>query len=112
LGKLRYGVTEYELDDRTLAHIQVVVGMKLRRGENFFLSWRNPSSGSGRQSIWIDNGLTLAFEYSAGTVPKINREWTETLASSAASAFGLQVTDENGDLINISEAQARSKTPE
>ncbi len=104
MGKLRYGVTDYELDDRVLAHIQVVVGMKLRRGENFFLSWRKPTSGRpGRQSIWVDNGLHLAFEYEGATIPSINRDWTETLAASAATTFGLQVTDENGDLINPTE---------
>ena len=101
MGKLRYGVGVYELDDRVLAHIQVVVGLKLRRGENFFLSWRNPQTdGAGRQSVWIDNGLHLAFEYTSGVIPPINREWAETLASSAATTFGLQVTDENGELIN------------
>lgn len=102
MGKLRYGVGVYELDDRVLAHIQVVVGLKLRRGENFFLSWRNPQTdGAGRrQSVWIDNGMHLAFEYESATMPPINREWAETLASSAATTFGLQVTDENGGLIN------------
>jgi hypothetical protein len=105
VGKLRYGVGVYELDDSVLAHIQVVVGLKLRRGENFFLSWRNPQTDrSGRQSVWIDNGMHLAFEYESGVIPPINREWAETLASSAATTFGLQVTDENGDLINAAEA--------
>jgi hypothetical protein len=102
VGKLRYGVGVYELDDAVLAHIQVVVGLKLRRGENFFLSWRNPQTdGAGRQSVWIDNGMHLAFEYESASVPPINREWAEALASSAATTFGLQVTDESGDLINV-----------
>jgi hypothetical protein len=97
------------LDDRVLAHIQVIVGMKLRRGENFFLSWRSPLSRSpGRQSIWVDNGLPLAFEYSGSSIPQINREWTETLAASAATTFGLQVTDENGELVNPDELPADS----
>lgn len=103
MGKLRYGVGVYELDDLVLAHIQVVIGLKLRRGENFFLSWRNPhTAGGGRQSLWIDNGLHLAFEYTSGAIPAINREWAETLASSAATTFGLQVTDEHGELITAS----------
>jgi hypothetical protein len=102
MGTLHYGETRYELDDRVLAHIQVVVGMKLRRRENFFLSWRNPTaSGSGRQSVWIDNGVHLAFEYSGTAVPAINRDWAEALASSAQTNFGLQITDEHGNLFNV-----------
>ena len=102
MGHLLYGPRPYELDDRLLAHLQVVVGMKLRRGEKFFLSWRNPADrGGGRQSIWIDNGVHLAFEYDGSSIPSINREWAETLANSAGTNFGLQVTNEDGDLINI-----------
>lgn len=106
MGKLLYGNGTYELDDRVLAHIQMVVGMKLRRSEKFFLSWRNPAAkGSGRQSIWIDNGLHLAFEYGGSSIPAINREWAETLANSASTNFGLQITDEHGDLINVPHAK-------
>lgn len=101
MGRLVYGTATYELDDRLLAHLQVVVGTKLRRGENFFVSWRNPvAGGSGRQSIWIDNGVHLAFEYTGGVIPAVNREWIESMASSAATNFGLQLTDEEGNLIN------------
>lgn len=68
MGKLLYGEHSYELEDRLLAHLQVIVGMKLRRGENFFVTWRNPTSnGSGRQSLWIDNGLHLSFRLSIAT---------------------------------------------
>lgn len=38
MGKLIYGATEYELEDRELAHLQLVVSIKLRRHENFFVS--------------------------------------------------------------------------
>lgn len=102
MGRLLYGSTTYEIEDRLLAHLQLVVSMKLRRGENFFVSWRNPgASGRGRQSVWIDNGLHLAFEYSGSRIPGVNKEWVEALASSATSNFGLQLTDEHGELINV-----------
>lgn len=101
MGKLVYGVKVYELSDRLLAHLQVVVSTKLRRGENFFVSWRNPSDrGSGRQAIWVDNGLHLAFEYDGASFPKVSREWIEALSASAATGMGLQLTDEQGQLIN------------
>jgi len=101
MGKLVYGASVYELDDRLLAHLQVVVSTKLRRGENFFVSWRNPAArGSGRQALWIDNGMHLAFEYQGGSFPQVSREWVEALSASAASGMGLQLTDERGELLN------------
>ncbi|MBI5161713.1 MAG: hypothetical protein HY996_09935 [Micrococcales bacterium] len=101
MGKLVYGGTTYQLDDRVLAHLQVVVAMKLRRGENFFVSWRNPlAQGGGRQSLWIDNGLHMAFEYDGSVIPTVSRDWIEAMAASAGTNFGLQITDEDGDLLN------------
>ncbi len=102
MGTLHYGTTSYTLDDRLLAHVQVIVGMKLRRGENFFITWRNPASiGSGRQSLWIDNGMHLGFSYDGSKIPSVNRDWVETLSASAGTNFGLQLTDEQGSPLNI-----------
>ena len=102
MGKLVYGATEFDLDDRLLAHLQVITSIKLRRGENFFVTWRVPvQQGSGRQSVWIDNGLHIAFAYDGSRVPEVNREWIETMSTSASTNFGLQLTDENGHLINV-----------
>jgi hypothetical protein len=101
LGTLHYGARDLPLDDRTLAHLQIVIGMKLRRGENFFVNWRNTgASGGGRNSIWIDNGIPIWCEFDGSKLPTINREWVETLASSASTNFGLQITEE-GTLIPI-----------
>ena len=91
MGQLVYGTTTYTLEDRVLAHLQVVVSMKLRRGENFFVSWRSSSTdGSGRQSVWIDNGMHLGFHYDGGRIPKVNREWAEEMASSSESIAPLK----------------------
>jgi hypothetical protein len=101
MGKLIYGASEFELDDRLLAHLQVITSVKLRRGENFFVTWRNlVNRGSGRQSVWIDNGLHIAFTYDGSRVPEVNREWVEAMSTSASTNFGLQLTDENGNLLN------------
>ena len=89
------------MDDRVLAHVQLVIGMKLRRGENFFLLWRNSAaSGGGRNAVWIDNGIPIDCEYEGSRMPSINREWIETLAASAATNYGLQITEE-GTLVPL-----------
>jgi hypothetical protein len=101
MGTPHYGVHALTLDDRVLAHLQVVIGMKLRRGENFFISWRSTqASGKGRHSVWIDNGIPIYCEFDGTRIPSINREWIETLAASAATNFGLQITEE-GTLIPL-----------
>ena len=101
MGILHYGDRDLPMDDRVLAHLQIVIGMKLRRGENFFVTWRKPTSaGSGRNSIWIDNGIPILFEFDGSRLPAINREWVETLAASASTNFGLQVTEE-GTLVPL-----------
>ncbi|KFF58097.1 ATP-dependent DNA ligase, partial [Cryobacterium sp. MLB-32] len=42
MGKLTYDSSlTADFDDRVLAHIQLVIGTKLRRGESFYFSWRD-----------------------------------------------------------------------
>lgn len=95
MGFLHYDGRNFPMEDRLLAHLQVIIGMKLRRGENFFLTWLNtPAEGSGRNSLWIDNGIPIFCEYEGSRIPAINREWVETLAQSAGTNFGLQISTE------------------
>lgn len=101
MGTLHYAGRNFTLEDRVLAHLQVVISMKLRRGENFFVSWRNPvANGSGRNSIWIDNGIPIFCEFDGSKIPAINRDWIEDLAASAATNFGMQISEE-GTLVPI-----------
>ena len=101
MGILHYGDRDLPMDDRVLAHLQIVIGMKLRRGENFFVSWRKPSAvGGGRNSVWIDNGIPILCEFDGSRPPSVNREWIETLSASASTNFGLQVTEE-GTLVPL-----------
>jgi len=100
VGKLLYGQTiEAVFDDRVLAHLQLVISLKLRRDESFFFSWRDEQGvGDGRSAIWLDPGIPLVFRYTSGAMPKINREWLEILTVSSNSAQGLQLTEEVGVL--------------
>lgn len=97
MGALHYGAFSYTFDDRVLAHIQMVVGIKLRRGERFFISWRaSHAVGDGRHSIWIDNGVPIHFEYFGSRPPAINREMIETMVTMAGSSSGLHIGEELG----------------
>ncbi|TDW30393.1 ATP-dependent DNA ligase [Cryobacterium psychrophilum] len=96
MGKLTYDSTlTADFEDRVLAHIQVVIGAKLRRGESFYFSWRDdPKSGDGRSAIWMHPSIPLAYKYFGSRSPRLNRDWIEALMVAANSSGGLQVVTE------------------
>ena len=95
MGKLIYGGLEVRFEDRVLAHLQLVIGAKLRRGERFFLSWRDTQeSDVGRTTLWIDPSISLIFRYKGDTMPTINRQWLDQLTQAANSGQGLMLSDE------------------
>jgi hypothetical protein len=98
MGTLHYGFERgyaIDIDDRTLAHLQVVIVGKLRRSEGFAFIWSKPSdAGSGRIVLWLAPGIPVRFEFNGGRVPSMNRAWLEQLTVSSMSAQGLQVMPE------------------
>lgn len=97
MGYLTYaGSSEYEFEDRSLAHLKVAVGMKLRRQESFFLSWSNSvERGSGRLSLWVSPSIPLAFRFSGSRSPDINPVWLEVLSELSHTPRGLIMISEN-----------------
>jgi hypothetical protein len=96
---LIYGGSAMEIgiDDRTLAHLQIVIGARLQARERFFLSWRDHSDvGSGRSSIWIDPSVCLVFRYSDARPVRINREWLDALRVSENGNGALVLVPEPG----------------
>jgi hypothetical protein len=93
MGQLHYGAppATYEIDDRALAHVELVIIAKLRRGENFALTL--PGESDGRSTVWITTAATLRFEY-ATEVGEINREWLEELLDSANTTAGMRLVEE------------------
>lgn len=96
MGKLTYDSTmTADFDDRVLAHLQLVIGAKLRRGESFYFSWQDdPAVGDGRTTIWLNPSIPLCYKYFGGRAPKLNRDWIEALMVTANSATGLQLVPE------------------
>jgi hypothetical protein len=97
MGTLIYGNAGFsvDFDDRTLVHLQLVIGPKLRRQESFFFTWSHDLGDSrGRTSLWIDSSIPLIFQCASDERQDIHREWLEILAISAASAQGLQLVSE------------------
>ncbi|TFD49828.1 ATP-dependent DNA ligase [Cryobacterium frigoriphilum] len=96
MGKLTYNshITAH-FDDRVLAHLQLVVGAKLRRGESFYFSWTvDPDLGGGRNSIWMNPSIPMSYSYVENVSTTYNRDWIEALSESANSTVGLQLVPE------------------
>lgn len=96
MGKFVYdGSVKVDFDDRVLAHLQFVIGNKLRRGEPFHFTWRNdPSIGDGRTTVWVHPHASLVYKYYGSRRPTLNRAWLEALSQTANSPGGLHVVPE------------------
>lgn len=96
MGKFIYdGLTKVDFDDRVLAHLQFVIGAKLRRGETFLFSWRDDTSiGDGRTTVWMHPHCGLVFKFYGSRRPALNAQWLEALSRAANSTNGLYVVPE------------------
>lgn len=96
MGTLSYDSTlRADFEDRLLAHLQIVITAKLRRGESFVFSWTDsPSIGDGRTAIWLHPTVPLIYKYFGHKQPEINRRWIESLSLTANSMNGLLIVAE------------------
>ena len=96
MGTLTYDSTmKIDFDDRLLAHFRLVIGMKLRRNESFFLNWKDDTSiGDGSSTIWLNPSIPIAFKFHGSRDVAINPRWLEDLVALANSASGLRASSE------------------
>ena len=82
-----------DIDDRTLAHLRIVVMNKLRRSESFMFDVEI-GDGSGRRSFWMHPSVPLQFHFFGSRQPRINRLWVEELMQAASGPNGLTIVPE------------------
>jgi hypothetical protein len=91
MGTLNYDSTiTAEFDDRTLAHLQVVIWSKLRRGEHFAFTFGGEAPPANRTSVWCSPTIPMSFRFEEPDPPELNMRWLELLTKSANSAGGLR----------------------
>lgn len=95
MGRFIYDTTanSVDIDDRTLAHLRIVIMNKLRRGEPFMFDVE-VGDGSGRRSFWIHPSVPLQFHFFGSRQPRVNRRWIEDLMLSASGPSGLSIVPE------------------
>jgi hypothetical protein len=96
MGKLIYGsAMAAEFDDRLLAHLQIVIGAKLRRCESFDFSWRDDAgAGDGSTTPWIHPTTQIGYKYYGGHRPSISDAWIAALMLTANSPTGPRLIPE------------------
>lgn len=104
MGTMTYDHTVVEFDDRTLAHLQIVIIRKFRAHEGLLMSWLDPISiGNGRSSMWLSPDAPLHFKFFGSRTPVVDRAWLELLTQSASSGAGLIVLHEDGTLAHAAD---------
>lgn len=97
MGTLRYGTDQHghEFEDRTLAHLHLLLSAKLRRGESFMLNWtQSPDQGSGRITLWIAPRVPVMIRFDGSRSPAINRGWLEHLMEASYTPAGVELITE------------------
>lgn len=94
MGAFHYGSppVSFDLDDRTLAHLELVIMAKLRRRECLSFAVAH-DDGTHRQAVWISPTVALRFEYE-GRMPEISKAWLQELVDTANSPGGLRIVPE------------------
>jgi hypothetical protein len=98
MGHLFYGDARepITIDDRTLAHLKVVIATKLRRNESFTLSWQHPDGEEqGRSTLWLHPSIPLRFVFGEPMAPALSQHWLAELSTSANSSGGILLTEEH-----------------
>lgn len=87
--------TKFEVEDRVLAHLELVITTKLRRDESFAFTWQEDvATGSGRRKVWLHPAIPLVYRFYGNRPPSINRAWIEALMQSADTTAGLVILPE------------------
>ncbi|MDU0326555.1 MULTISPECIES: ATP-dependent DNA ligase [Microbacterium] len=92
MGRLIYrDRAAFDIDDRILAHLRIVVMNKLRRNEGFMLQLP-VNEGVRQASLWIHASNALVMQFYGGREPVIDRALVDQMMHDASGADGLTLT--------------------
>jgi len=100
MGRFIYesaGSDSYVIDDRVLAHLELAISVKFRRGESFpfTLAASDLKAGQGQRIFWMHPSIPVQFHYDGDRrTIRLNPAWVERLIESAFTESGLRVVPE------------------
>lgn len=99
VGYFNYGADSYDIDDRTLVHVQTVVAQKLRRRERFMLTFETVLRGASVTcSVWMSDAADLSFSYSGSREARMDQDLLKEMMHASYSATGLNLTHFSANL--------------
>ena len=112
MGRFIYdtAANSVDIDDRTLAHLRIVVMNKLRRSESCMFDVEI-GDGSGRRSFWMNPSVPIQFHFFGSRQPRINRLWVEELMQAASGPNGLSIVPEPAEESSLSDEPAAASEP-
>ena len=101
MGILKYSrdaVAVY-LDDRTLAHLHIVMAAKLREGSSFVVSGlaslaRNARDVVARDAVVIEPETPLQITYTEKADCSLNPRWLEAIRAASSKSVGIVLVSE------------------
>jgi hypothetical protein len=110
MGQFMYdGLVRVEFEDRVLAHLQLVIGAKIRRGESLHFTWKDdPSIGDGRTAVWVHPRVSLVYKFYGSRRPAINSAWIDALMYTANTPAGLYLMPEPAEHVPVSGGNPRN----
>ena len=97
MGTLHYGAsrTSLQMDDRALAHLQVVITTKLRRNEGFLIQWeRRARAAAAEAGSGSTRTATRRTTTRAGASPPLDHEELDRMMIAASATGGVRITAE------------------
>ena len=100
VGRIIYSDNKSSVDveDRLLAHLQVAVTTKLRRGESFTITF--PHTAAGHLCWWIAPGVPVMFHMFGTHRPRLSRALLERLMTEASGPDGLHLAETYDELLD------------
>lgn len=94
MGMFGYGKSSssFEIPDRELAHLRVVILGQFRRRAPLMLTLRSESGTV--TALWLHPSISVDFTFDSGEATHLNRDWLATMSRAAASSRGLFLTPE------------------
>ncbi|MDQ1175013.1 hypothetical protein QE430_003320 [Microbacterium testaceum] len=91
MGRLIYQERHvFDIEDRLLSHLRIVIMNKLRRQEPFMLQAPHPEQGV--LSVWLHPGTPLVLQFYGGRQPRIDTALIERMMADASGPNGLVLT--------------------
>jgi len=94
MGHFVYDSTDrpFEVEDRVLLHLRVVIMTKMRRNEPFMMKLDTPDRGD--RWFWIHPSIPVQMRFHGSRQPALNMAWIDQLMKNSSNSNGFVISPE------------------